>query len=268
MKKAILLGFVALALCGCHTKEKEARAASGRVETAYQLTRDGNLNAAKRQLDSVHMLYPRQVEARRAAKALMDSIVYIEAIRTEAYSDSLLQPLLPQADALLKKFTHEKNETYEDKGRYVHRLLTTSRNTARCFLQGTITEQGEVMLKSYYYGASAIGQEGIELASGEEVIRLAGTNHAFQAEGWHEILSLTEEAALQGLEFVSAHAWERIRVKATGEKKYHYYLSDTERQALAETWHLAVLMKDIERLERQANAARRQIAHYEEKYAL
>ena len=119
--------------CKGESPEQQARE---RISQARTLIQENNLEAAKVQLDSVHILYRQQVDARREAKALQDTIALLEAERTAAYADSVLQTLLPQVDPLLKKFRYEKDERYEDHGQYVSRLLQTTSNTERCFIQG------------------------------------------------------------------------------------------------------------------------------------
>ena len=125
---------LALWLSGC-TKAHEQRAAAEHVAAAAELIEQHRYEAALQQLDSVHSLYPRQVEQRRQAKALKDTIVYLQSQLTLRYADSLLQPLLPEADKLLKEFRYDKREGYEDHGQYVYRNLQTGWNTNRCFLQ-------------------------------------------------------------------------------------------------------------------------------------
>jgi hypothetical protein len=104
------------------------------------------------------------------------------------------------------------------------------------------------------------------MQAGEQEIELQGQNHAFEVEGWHEILTLENEQALEILNFVSSHMGERIRVTAQGEKpasKAVYYLSDSEKQALDQTYRLGLLMRDIDELERQISLASKRIEHFE-----
>lgn len=263
MKKVLFLSFVLLAMMSCNTKQKQAAKAQERVDNAKMLVEQGNLNAAKMQLDSVHLLFPKQVAQRRAAKDLMDSIVYIEAQRNLHYSDSLLQPLLPQVDALLKKFNCEKNEKYENNGRYVHKQLPTDRNINRCFIQAYVGEDVKTVMKSYYCGKKAINHEAVTFAVGEDYQTFKGSTHAFEGlGGQYEILNLSEEDALSALGFIAAHPKDRIKVTLSGEKDYVYYLNQKEKDALAETCQLALLMRDVRELEHQVNVANLQIQHY------
>ncbi|MBR1564131.1 MAG: hypothetical protein IJ650_02160 [Paludibacteraceae bacterium] len=268
MKKTVLFALMLLAMVSCNTKQKQLKQAEQRVAAAQQMVECGNLNAAKLQLDSVHLLYPKQVQVRRRAKALMDSIVYIEAKRNLQYSDSLLQPLLPEVDKMLRKFYNEKNGEYEFYGRYVHKQLPTDRNFNRCFLQAYVNEDIRIAMKSYYCGQKAVNHESLTLTVGEEYQTMNGKTHSFETDGNHyEILNLEEQDAISALKFIAAHDKDRIKVTLGGSgSNYVYYLNQTEKQALAETCQLALAMLDVRQLEQQINIAQAQIDKYENKH--
>ena len=98
-------------------------------------------------------------------------------------------------------------------------------------MQAYVSDDRKTLVKSYYYGARAIRQTAVALAAGEQEVVLQGQNHAFEVEGWHEILTLTDEQALEVLNFVSSHLDERVKITAQGDKpnaKAVYYLSDNE----------------------------------------
>lgn len=257
---------VMLGLSACTGLSPE-RAAQTYVDRAAELVEQHRYEAALQQIDSVHTLYPKQVAQRRQAKALKDSIVYLQAQQTLYYSDSILKPLLPEADKLLKEFRFEKNDNYEDHGNYVYRTLQTGWNTNRCFLQAYVSDDRKTLLKSYYYGAKPLHQTAVALQAGEQEIELQGRNHAFEVEGWHEILTLEDEQALEVLNFISSHMGERIRVAAKGQNKAGavYYLSENEKQALDRTYRLGLLMRDINQLEQQIALASQRIEHFETK---
>lgn len=254
-------------LWACGPSDEEC--AQTLVNEAHTLVNNGQWRQARIVLDSVHSTYPKEVAQRRLAKALEDSIVYLEAQRTLVYADSMLPPLLEQSDKLIKQFKYEKNDKYEDKGRYVHQLLVTNSNTARNFLQAYVRDDRQTIVKSYYYGSYAVQQQEITLSAQGEEARFMGSNHAFELEGWHEIMTLEDDAALQLLNFISTHINTRIRVHGAGSKPTNtwvYYLNDKEKQALSATYQLGFLMKDILQLEQMSNTAQNQINRYERKY--
>ena len=259
----IILAFF---LCTCAPSPEEC--ATQLLSQAQTLVDNGSWRQAMILLDSVHATYPRQVQQRRIAKALSDSITYLEAQSTMAYTDTLLPPLLEQADKLIKQFRYEKNEKYEQHGRYVHRLLTTSSNTARNFIQAYVRDDRQTIVKSYYYGNSSVDQQRLVLQSDGEQQEFAGSNHHFQTEGHHEIMTLEDEQALALLNFISAHMQSKVRVEGIGNKAYKnwvYYLNDKEKEALSQTYQLGWLMKDIKRIEQMQQVASKQIMRYEQK---
>lgn len=253
----------AMLFTACQPSE-EQRAAT-LVNDAKQLVDGGQWRQARIVLDSLHLTYPKQVAQRRLAKALEDSITYLEAQRTLAYVDTLLPPLLAQADQLIKRFKYEKNEKYEDHGKYVHRLLSTGSNTSRNFIQAYVLDSRQTVVKSYYYGTYQVNQQTLRLtANGEETI-FSGRNHHFQDGAHHEIMTFDEDNALALLNFINTHQNSKVRVEGIGDKptrNWVYYLNDKEKEALSDTYQLGFLMKDINQLERMQRTANAQINRY------
>lgn len=255
-----------LTLVACQPSAEEC--AQALVDEAKVLVDSGKWQQARLVLDSVHATYPKEVAKRRLAVALSDSITYLEAQCTLAYADTLLPPLLEQADKLIKRFKYEKNDKYETNGKYVHRLLATNRNTARNFIQAYVLDNRQTVVKSYYYGSRQMNQESVTLSAGEENSVYEGRNYHFQEGGHYEIMTMDNDNALSLLNFISAHQASRIRVEGKGDKanrNWVYYLTDTEKEALSDTYQLGWLMKDINRLEQMQRKASAQIARYSSK---
>ena len=265
--------------CKGENPEQQARE---RVSQARTLIQENNLEAAKVQLDSVHILFRQQVDARREAKALQDTIALLEAERTAAYADSMLQTLLPQVDPLLKKFRYEKDERYEDHGQYVSRLLQTTSNTERCFIQAYVGDNRLTRVKSYYYGSATLIQNGVELClqPNEDCNTWQGSEHHFSTSsdseassssrnigGFHSILTLEGDPAIELLAFIASQPDAKVRVRLHGNNAkgqsaspYTYVLSKNDKAALVETLQLATLFHDIHRLEEMLNSSKNTIS--------
>ena len=271
MRKYLFL-LLLLPLAACVDKSEQS--AKMLLDTGYRLAEEGNFQSARIVLDSLHNTYPKCVDVRRVAKSLEDSMEYVEAKRTMLYADSLLQPLLKESDVLLKSFSYEKNEKYEDAGKYVHRLLRTGSNSSRCYLQAYVTDNRETIVKSYYCGSAMLLQSIVCLESQNEQYRSAGRLHSFEAGDYHSILTMEEDKALSVLNFISMHCGDRLRVVLEGTNKkgnattYTYYLSDSEKKALEDTYKLGVVMKDIKSLEDMLRISRARVEKYENKYML
>ena len=260
----LLLG-IATTACNKNSDETKARLL---VEEAGRLVCAEQYNTAKIKLDSVHLLYPKQVASRRAAKQLSDSIVYLEALKTAHYSDSLLQITTPKVDSLTKLFKYEKNDRYEDYGKFTHCLLKTDNNIDRCFLQTQVNENLQLMLKSFYVGPKAISHTIVKLSAGENHQQAQGSLHQFNTGANYEILTIENAQAESLLQFVDAFRNERMKVELINDKQktaYTYYLIPNEKKALADTYQLFVSMRDLKQLEQQNNTAQRQISYFLQK---
>ncbi len=251
----ILLLIVAFAACNQLSDEEKAAL---HLQEARALIAQNQLNAAKNELDSVHILYPREVPMRRIAKHLSDSIVVIESKRTLAYCDSLLPQMEHVKDSLAKNFRFEHDTLYMEEGQYVNKLLRTESNAARCYLQTFITESAKVVMKSTYCGGKQINYNMVELTSNDiSVSSVPGDVHQFETDGMHyETLLLNDEDAMPLLQFISEHMKDRIKVTLKGGSSYIYYLSENERRALGESYHFAIVMKDVTRLKEEQRKAK------------
>lgn len=263
MKKILVIPILLAALVACQPSDEER--AQSLVSEAQALVDNGEWQRARIVIDSLHSTYPREVAQRRLAKALSDSITYLEAQQTIAYVDTLLPPLLEQADVLLKRFSYEKNEKYEDHGKYVHRLLATNKNTARNFIQAYVLDNRQTVVKSYYYGSKQMNQQSVTVSASEDNRVFKGSNHHFQDGGHYEIMTLDNDNSLALLNFINIHNHARLRVEGIGDKttrNWVYYLNDKEKEALSDTYQLGVLMQDINRLEQMQRVAHAQTLRY------
>lgn len=261
--KSIVILLALLAFAGCQ-KMSEEDMAKARVEKAQNLVENNQLNSAKIELDSVHILYPRQVAIRRMAKALQDSIVYLEAQRSLGYCDSLLHIVEPRVDSLKRQFVFNKEEKYQSQGEYVHRLLKTTSNTSRNFLQAYIQEDGKAILKCYYFGSSPLKISAMQISADEYEQTFGGESHEFKdIDGVHEILNLSNDDAMSVMNFVSSSMKSRVKIELQGKSKVVYYLSDSEKHALEDTYRLGMLMKDLKTLQDNVRISQLQIAKFE-----
>lgn len=201
----------------------------------------------------------------RRQKAVEDSLQLVAQQRSLSYYVGLRDSLLPVAQELLKKnFVYEKDERYEDHGHYVHRLLRTTSNTGRCYIQTYATDDYQLQVKVYLIGTKPIYPETITLSIDDIHTSQAGASHSFEVEGWHEMLTFQDQAALDLLRFIDGYQTNRVLATINGKKgKYKFYLSDRDKQALIDTYQLGQVMQDIHQLEIQINQTNLEIIKYE-----
>jgi len=206
---------------------------------------------------------------RRAEKHRQDSIALTEQERSLAYYDSLYQTLLPVADSLLKEFRYEKNEQYEQyeqNGKYTHRLLRSTQNTSRNYIQANVRDDATTEVKFFYYGAKPADLQEVVLSVDSLQDTFRGSTHAFEAEGWHETLTLGQDDAIRCLHFVDVYSAARIRVSLAGAKsRAVFYISDNDKKALMSTYRLGITMRDIHDLETHMRMTSLQIEKYQKR---
>ncbi len=209
---------------------------------------------------------PSKAEVRKAEKRQQDSVALAAQERTLAYYDSLQQALVPELDALLPKFKYEKDERYEDKGHYVHRLLRTASNTTRNYIQTYVRDDGQTIVRFYYFGERALGFERVVLSADNLEDTFTGDVHAFEAEGWHETLTIEGDEALRCLRFIDIYRNARARVELRGSRsRAVFYLSQNDKEALMETYRLGMAMRDMVEVERRIKLTSMQVEKYQKR---
>ena len=209
---------------------------------------------------------PSKADVKKAEKRQQDSLSLLAQERTLSYYDSLQQALAPALDALLPRFKYEKDDRYEDKGHYVHRLLRTTSNTSRNYIQTYVRDDGQTIVRFYYYGERSLGFEKVVLSADNLEDTFAGDVHAFEASGWHETLTIEGDEALRCLHFVDAYRDARVRVALCGNaSRAVYYLSRNDKDALMETYRLGMAMRDMVEVERRIKMTSMQVEKYQKR---
>ena len=207
---------------------------------------------------------PSKADVKKAEKRQQDSLSLVAQERTLVYYDSLQQALAPALDALLPRFKYEKDERYEDKGHYVHRLLRTTSNTSRNYIQTYVRDDGHTLVRFYYYGERSLGFEKVVLSADNLEDTFTGDVHAFEAAGWHETLTIEGDEALRCLQFADAYRGARVRVALCGSRsRAVYYLSQNDKDALMETYRLGMAMRDMVEVERRIKLTSMQVEKYQ-----
>ena len=265
MRNSILFFLVVLTLFSCNSREAEEKDADKRLKHIEQLINENALNAAKIEIDSIHALYPRLVSKRRIAAALQDTILRRESARTLAYCDSILPLKQHESDSIQKNFRFEKNVKYQQFGNFIYKTQQTESNSNRIYLKAYVDENCDFYLISNYCGAK-LDQSSIEVSVNDlfaHTDTISSSNaafHSFNDGGSHwETLTFKNETDKGVSAFIAQNSSMRIKVTLFGKKSYIYYLSDADKKAITETYHLWVVKKDLAQLQKEIVKASRKI---------
>lgn len=261
MIKTFLPYIFLLFFVGCSPKKNDEKLADARLQRIEKLVNENALHAAKIEIDSIHLLHPRMVAKRRIAQAFMDTIVIRESKRTLLYCDSILPLKLQEAETLLKNFRFEKNEKYQDVGNYVYKTQITEQNATRSYLKAYTDDNADFHLISYHTGAK-IEHTSVTVAVGN---RFATTdtiplnnplNYRFSdGDSYWESLTFKNEAAMPVAALISEQERATVRVSLSGNRNTAYILNAADKKAIAETYHLWIVLRDIKQLNAELQKA-------------
>lgn len=264
----ITLGLVAFTACN-HDAEK----ASARLAKARAMYEQNEFFAAKSEIDSVRILYPKEVKALKEALSLMRQVELKEAERNIAFCDSLLPIKQEEAETLKKGFVLEKDSVYEEIGNYIWKSQTIERNVQRSYIRTGVNEKGEMYLASVYYGARPLEHTGIKLSTTGDVFAQTasipydgGLNYRFKDLGnTTEVVTYKGENGLEAIKLIYAHPKDRIKVEYTGGKPYILDMADADKKAVVATYDLAVVLSDIENMSKEKEKAEKKMAYLKKK---
>ena len=257
--------FALIMFISCNSRKAQEQQADERLKHIELLLNEDAYNAAKIEIDSIHLLFPRLIEKRRAAAAFEDTITRRESARTLAYCDSILPIKKLEADSIQENFRFEKNEKYQDLGNFVYKTQRTESNTNRNYLKAFVDENADFYLVSNYCGGK-IEHSSVHVSTGDlfaqtdTIDTSNASNHSFTDAGtrW-EAVTFKNEADNGVTAFIAQYAGMQIKVTLHGKKSYVYYLANSDKKAITETYHLWVVKKDVVHLQKEIKKATNKI---------
>lgn len=247
----------------CNSREQEEKEADKRLTSIKELIQSNKLNEAKMEIDSIHTLFPRLVNKRKIAVALNDTIILRESYRTLKYCSGILPEMKHEFEQLIKDFKLEKNEKYNEVGKYVYKSQLTEQNAGRNYLKYEVLENNEVLLVSEYSGSKinhfAIKAEANGVSAYSDTLK-NGVFHTFNdGERNYENLTFKNEADSGLTAFLSENKHAAIKITLIGSRKYTYQLSESDKVALNKAFTLSKALKLITKTENDLRIAKQRI---------
>ncbi len=253
-KHFVIFFIISILIISCNPRKEQEKQADVRLKKIEQLINENSLNAAKIQIDSIHLLFPKLVEKRKIAAALNDTIVRRESARNLAYCDSILPFKQHEADSIQKNFRFEKDTVYQQFGNFVYKNQRTESNSNRTYLKTYVDENADFYLISNYTGGKiehiSVRVSMNDMFAQTDSIETTNANyHSFDDGGTHwETVTFKNEADKGVTSFISQYSKERLKVTLQGKKTYVYYLSEGDKTAISETYNLWIVKKDVIKL--------------------
>ena len=262
LKRIFLFILTLILFISCDSRKKQEKQADIRLKQIEQLIGENSFNAAKIEIDSLHFLFPRLVNKRRIAAAFGDTIVRRESSRSLAYCDSILPKKQHELDSVLKNFRYEKDKIYQEVGNYIYKTQQTESNTNRTYLKTYVDENANLFLISNYCDGK-LEHTNVEVSVKDlfahtDTIDTSDPNyHSFTDGGlrW-EVVTFKNDAGKDVVSFIAQNASMKVKVILHGKKNYAYYLSESDKKAIVETYHLCIVKKDVVQLLKEIKKAK------------
>jgi len=270
MKIVIGLLFIAALVASCGER-KEAQKMLNEAKVLYE---NKQFAAAKIAIDSINILYPKEIEVRKEALTLMRLTERGESEQNIAFCDSLMPIRINELENLKKGFVFEKDPEYDDIGNFIWRTMTIERNVERSYIRCGVNEDGEMYITSLYFGGSPINHTGLKFSTNNNMFAETpaiaydgGVNYRFKDNGnTSEVVTYKGDNCKEVANFISIID-EKLRVKAeyTGGKPYSLYLSDNDKKAIKATYELASVLSEITAMKKEKEKAEKKIMLIDEK---
>lgn len=263
-KQLISVFTVIFLITGC----EEGKEAQKRYDEAKAMYENKQFIAAKNAIDSIHILYPREIAIRKEALTLMRLVERGECEQNIAFCDSMLPIRISESDVYKKGFVFEKDVAYDRTGKYIWKTMTVDRNIERSYIRCGVDEKGEMYITSVYFGRSPINHTGLSFSANDgthaetpSIPYDGGVNYRFQDMG-----NTTEVVTYKGNNCKTIVNYilvvnEKEKIKATyqGGKPFSLYLADADKKIIQATYELALILSDIDSLLKEKERSEKKI---------
>ncbi len=254
LRSAIVFLFIFLASCG--TKDDGAAL---RLNKARELFSNKNYSQAKLEIDSLHILYPKAFDERKAGLALLDTIRKEENIQIINECDSLIKRYTPELEKIKSLFSFQRNKEYQETGTYIPRESVANTITGTTFRSG-VTEEGKLYLESVFMGQQKHDRIKIAARDGSFAESLPvkddGLNYRFSNMGNnYEIIRFAGETENGIAKFIYSNQDKPLTLTLLGTRTYSYTLSQTIKSAVSKSFQLSTMMLQLDSLNKAKEEA-------------
>ncbi|MCL2649441.1 MAG: hypothetical protein FWD60_00260 [Candidatus Azobacteroides sp.] len=270
MKKYLYLCFLFVFSISCNNDSKLAENLLKKARAFYESNKYAN---AKLYLDSLKVTFPKEAAIQKERLQLMHQVELGEQERNLNYCDSMLVVYKIKADSLKKNFLFEKDENYDETGKYLTKQQKIENNLQKTYIRCNTNEQGEMYLESVYYGTKPINHTKIKVSSPtggytetESIPKDGGLNYSFQDLGaTTEIVTYKKGKDGGVIQFICNNHNEKLKAEYIGDKSYTVWLTPVEKNAVVEVNELATVLSDIDRLKNEIQKAKILIEYLKKK---
>ena len=270
MKKYSLLFLTLFLAFACDDSDKKAQVYLERAKVHYE---NREYSTAKSALDSIKILYPKALETQREALAVQRRVDLAEQERDLAYCDSMLTVRMSEAEKMKPNYLYEKDPEYDEYGKYMDKQQKLENNLQKSYLRTWTDDLGRLYMASVYYGSGALKHDRIKLVAPDgtscETLPVpydGALNYRFTDLGMTtEVVTYSQNSDNGAIMFIYVNKDHALKAEYSGGRKYVLNLSKADKNALAKTVELSIVLSDIESLKKEKEKATKRIEYLQTK---
>ncbi|NCC10218.1 MAG: hypothetical protein EOM31_06880 [Bacteroidia bacterium] len=244
-----------LSSCG----NQAEKLAGEKLAVAQAAFERGDFEEAKRQIDSLKILYPKAFEARKASQELLMQVELQAKGNTLEHLDSLMQTKVDAFNRIKAHYVFEKDTAYQSMGNYLSPSQVVEKNLHRSYLRFQVDEHGVMSMTSIYCGKTNLHHTAVKVVAPDK--SFAETPPSKDCYETTDLGEKIEKADYQRgedggvINFLYAHKNQNIRVEFKGDKNYVTTMSVADRRALGELYQLADILYAIQTIQKEKDEA-------------
>jgi hypothetical protein len=261
-----LLYSLLLTLFSC--SQPASKTAEDFLQSAQQFRQSDDFQNAKTQLDSLHLLFPKNIPLRRQADSLLRTIEAVEYRQSIVFLQEELTKQQSAVDSLRGKFILQKDEKYQTEGSFVHKTQENNTTAARNGLTAYVLENGELHFTATIVGQSLCNFDALHIAAGDVFVetRPVAEDGAFNRhynDGIYNRQSVTFRDENDAAALIANNVEKNVKVNTLGKCKTVINMNNAEKQAFKDTYLFAQALSESHRLQKEISKAKRMIERLE-----
>lgn len=264
IKSIVLLILSAIVISACGPSNEEL--ASALLVEAEAAMTSSNFNEAKLKVDSINLLYPKQIEVIASGQSMMQRIELHEQKVSLAFYDTLLVSRQADFDRLVKSFVYKEGKFEGYAGTYIHKRQQVKNSHDRSYIRAYLDEKGEYYISSRFHGKGHIHHNSIKVydaglfAETQKIPESSFDNRSFDdGEDFWETVNYRNGTDNGAVSFIVNNYEKTLKVEYKGKKHHYIVMESFDKEAVRDAYNLSLVIKEIAELNTNISEAEKRI---------
>ena len=264
------LPFIFLLILTVSCNQQKEKTAEDFLQSAQRLQQSGSFTDAKLQIDSIHILFPKDVQTRRMAQRLLLEIELVEFVQSLEFLQNEWAKNNAVVDSLSSRFVLQKDEKYQTEGSFVHKSQASENTLMRTMLKAFVAENGQASFSCTVVGQSPCAFDAVRISAGDVFVETApiaedgAFNRTFNdgLHHWRTIMFRNENDAIA---LIAQNTDKNVKISALGRCRTSFDMPRADRLAFKDAYFFSMALSEITRLKSEISKAERMVERLQER---